>query len=64
MEVTNRFKGLEPVDSVFEELWMEVCNTVQETASKKRKKKKKERKRKKKERNPKEKEKQEGKVVI
>ena len=34
MEVTNRFKGLEPVNSVLEELWMEVCDTVQEAAKK------------------------------
>ena len=30
MEVTNRFKGLDLVDRVPEELWMEVHNTVQE----------------------------------
>ena len=48
MEVTNRFKGLEPVNSVLEEVWMEVCNTVQEAAKKITPKKKK----------------QEGKVVI
>ena len=28
VEVTNRFKGLDPVDRVPEELWMEVHNTV------------------------------------
>ena len=28
VEVTNRFKGLDLVDRVPEELWMEVCNTV------------------------------------
>ena len=49
-EVTNRFKGLELVNSVPEELWMEVRNTVQETVKKKK--------------NPKEKEKQKGKMVI
>ena len=48
MEVTNRFKGLEPVNSVLEELWMEVCDTVQEAAKKITPKKKK----------------QEGKMVI
>ena len=26
LEVTNRFKGLDLVDGVPEELWMEVCN--------------------------------------
>ena len=30
MEVTNRFKGLDLIDRVPEELWTEVCNTVQE----------------------------------
>ena len=30
MEVTNRFKGLELIDRVPEELWTEVCNIVQE----------------------------------
>ena len=30
VEVTNRFKGLDLVDRVPEELWMEVHNTVQE----------------------------------
>ena len=30
MEVTNTFKGLDLIDRVPEELWMEVCNTVQE----------------------------------
>ena len=34
MEVTNRFKGLDLIDRVPEELWMEVCNTVQETVIK------------------------------
>ena len=29
-EVTNRFKGLYLIDRVPEELWMEVCDTVQE----------------------------------
>ena len=30
MEVTNRFKGLSLVDRVLEELWMEVCDIIQE----------------------------------
>ena len=30
MEVTNRFKGLDLIDRVPEELWTEVRNTVQE----------------------------------
>ena len=30
VEVTNRFKGLDLIDRVLEELWMEVCNIVQE----------------------------------
>jgi len=34
VEVTNRFKGLELVNSVPEELWMEVYNIVQEAANK------------------------------
>ena len=29
----NRFKGLELVNSVPEELWTEVCNTVQEAVN-------------------------------
>ena len=32
--VTNRFKGLDLTDRVPEELWMEVCDTVQETGIK------------------------------
>ena len=44
MEVTNRFKGLNLIDRVPEELWTEVCNMVQEavikTISKKKKCKK------------------------
>ena len=44
MEVTNRFKGLDLIDRVPEELWMEVCDIVQEavikTIPKKRKCKK------------------------
>ena len=30
VEVTSRFKGLDLIDRVPEELWTEVCNTVQE----------------------------------
>ena len=44
VEMTNRFKGLDLIDRVPEELWMEVCNVVQEavikTISKKKKCKK------------------------
>ena len=31
LEVRNRFKGLDLIDRVPEELWTEVCDTVQET---------------------------------
>ena len=31
VEVTNRFKGLYLINRVPEDLWMEVCDTVQET---------------------------------
>ena len=31
VEVTNRFKGLDLIDRVHDELWMEVCDIVQET---------------------------------
>ena len=41
MEVTNRFKGLDLIDRVPEELWVEVHNTVKEAASKTSPKKKK-----------------------
>ena len=34
MEVTNRFKGLDLIDRVPEELWMEVCDIVQEAVIK------------------------------
>ena len=34
VEVINRFKGLGLVDGVPENLWMEVCNTVQEAVTK------------------------------
>ena len=39
--VTNRFKGLHLIDRVPEELWMEVCDIVQETGIKTIPKKKK-----------------------
>ena len=41
VEVTNRFKGLDLTDKVPEELWMEVCDTVQEAGIKTIPKKKK-----------------------
>ena len=34
LEVRNRFKGLDPMDRVPEELWMEVHDIVQEAVSK------------------------------
>ena len=34
VEVRNRFKGLDLMDKVPEELWMEVCDIVQETGIK------------------------------
>ena len=34
MEVTNRFKGLDLIDRVLEELWAEVHNTAQEVVIK------------------------------
>jgi len=34
VEVTNRFKGLYLIDRVPEELWMEVCDIVQEAVIK------------------------------
>ena len=34
VEVTNRFKGLYLIDIVPKELWMEVCDTVQEAVIK------------------------------
>ena len=34
MEVRNRFKGLDLIDRVPEELWTEVCNIVQEAVIK------------------------------
>ena len=41
MEVRNRFKGLDLIDRVPDELWMEVCDLVQETGIKTTPKKKK-----------------------
>ena len=41
VEVTNRFKGLDLIDRVPEELWTEVCDTVQEAGIKTIPKKKK-----------------------
>ena len=34
VEVTNRFKGLDLIDRVPEELWTEVCNIIQEVVIK------------------------------
>ena len=34
MEVTNRFKGLDLIDRMAEELWTEVCDIVQEAVIK------------------------------
>ena len=34
VEVRNRFKGLDLIDRVPEELWTEVCNIVQEVVNK------------------------------
>ena len=41
VEVRNRFKGLDLIDSMPDELWMEVCDIVQETGIKTITKKKK-----------------------
>ena len=41
MEVRNRFKGLDLIDKVPEELWAEVCDLIQETGIKTTPKKKK-----------------------
>ena len=41
VKVTNRFKGLDLIDRVPDELWMEVRDIVQETGSKTIPKKKK-----------------------
>ena len=40
-EVRNRFKGLDLIDRVTDELWMKVLNTIQETGIKTIPKKKK-----------------------
>ena len=34
VEVTNRFKGLDLIDRVPDELWLKVCDTVQEIGNK------------------------------
>ena len=44
MEVTNRFKGLDLIDKVPEELWTEVCDIIQEAGIKTIPKKKKSKK--------------------
>ena len=44
VEAMNRFKGLELVNSMPEELWMKVCNTVKEAVNKAIPKKKKSKK--------------------
>ena len=41
VEMTNRFKGLDLTDRLPEELWTEICNTVQELVTKTIPKKKK-----------------------
>ena len=41
VEVRNRFKGLDQIDRVLEDLWTEVCNTVQKAVIKTIPKKKK-----------------------
>ena len=41
MEVKNRFKGLDLIDRIPEDLWMEVCDIVQEPGIKTIPKKKK-----------------------
>ena len=41
VEVTNRFMGLDLIDRMPDELWMEVCDIVQETGIKTIPKKKK-----------------------
>ena len=33
-EMTNRFKGLDLIDRVPKELWMEICDIVEETGIK------------------------------
>ena len=44
VEVTNKFKGLDLIDTVPEELWTEVCDIVQEAGIKTIPKKKKSKK--------------------
>ena len=44
VDVRNRFKGLDLIDRVLDELWMEVCDIVQEIGSKTIPKKKKHKK--------------------
>ena len=44
VEMRNRFKGLDLIDKMPDELWMEVCNIVQETGIKTIPKKKKSKK--------------------
>ena len=44
VEVMNKFKGLDLVDRVPEELWTEVCNVIQEAVNKTIPKKKKSKK--------------------
>ena len=44
VEVTNKFKGIDLIDRVPEELWMDVHNTVQEAVTKTISKKKKHKK--------------------
>ena len=44
VEVTNKFKGLDLIDRVSEELWMEVCDIAQEAVIKTSTKKKKHKK--------------------
>ena len=44
VEMMNRFKGLDLVDRVPEELWIEVCNIIQEVITKTIPKKKKHKK--------------------
>ena len=34
VDVTNRFKGLDIIDRVPEELWMQLCDIVQDTVTK------------------------------
>ena len=41
VEVKNKFKGLDMVDTMSEELWMEICNILYEVVTKTTPKKKK-----------------------